>query len=200
MTASTLPLRMVATLPIAAAVTLGLVYCMYQLVQGEERVVLSDPPVKISPVILEPEEIETRPEPLNRPDPLEAPPPVPRQFNPPAVETTSLTYAVALPEPEPGVDGERFFSADGQLVSLTKVRPLYPSRGVGVEGYVDVAFDVTATGATTNVHVIASEPQGFFDREVIRAVKRWKYRPRVVDGRAQPTYNLVERVRFELEQ
>lgn len=61
-------------------------------------------------------------------------------------------------------------------------------------------FDVTATGATDNIRVIASEPQGVFDREVVRAVKQWKYRPRVVDGKPRPSYNVTERVSFKLDK
>jgi len=194
--------RLTATVPVAAAVTLGLCYFMVQLVQSDAAVPEAEPPTKISPVVLEPEEIETRPEPPPEPEPVEAPPPIsPPQTAPPAEQET-LHYSLPAPPVEPIVDGERFFSADGQLVTLTKVQPHYPARQItrGVEGYVDVRFDVTATGATDNIRVIASEPQGVFDREVVRAVKQWKYRPRVVDGKPRPSYNVTERVSFKLDK
>lgn len=89
--------------------------------------------------------------------------------------------------------------SDTMKTPLVRVEPQYPPRAAerGVEGWVEVGFTVTADGGTTDVRVIAADPPGVFNRAAIKAVRRWKYKPEVVDGKAVPTPG--QRVRFELE-
>jgi len=74
--------------------------------------------------------------------------------------------------------------ADSDVVPL--VRPLhrYPSRAQarGIEGWVYLRFDVTAEGTTANIRVLDSDPPKIFDRAAIRAVEKYKYKPRIEDG------------------
>src|SRR5690606_31811599 len=51
-----------------------------------------------------------------------------------------------------------------------------------LRGYVIVAFDVDRYGRTSDVRVAQSEPAGFKDDAVVRAVRRWRFRPRIEDG------------------
>lgn len=77
----------------------------------------------------------------------------------------------------------------------------YPPEAIerGAEGYVDVIFDITPTGTTTNVRVLAAEPKRIFNRSAVKAVKRWKYRPQIEGGVAVAVTEVVARVHFELE-
>ncbi len=74
--------------------------------------------------------------------------------------------------------------SDSDIVPL--VRPLhrYPSRAQarGIEGWVHLRFDVTPEGTTTNVVVVDSDPPSTFDRAAMKAVKKYKYKPRVENG------------------
>jgi len=76
--------------------------------------------------------------------------------------------------------------ADSDVVPL--VRPLhrYPSRAQarGIEGWVHLRFDVTAEGTTTHIRILDSDPPKTFDRAAIRAVEKYKYKPRIEDGAA----------------
>ena len=60
-----------------------------------------------------------------------------------------------------------------------RVEPVYPERAAqrGIEGFVLLEFHVDLTGTTSNVRVIDADPAGTFDREAIRAVERWVFRP-----------------------
>lgn len=53
----------------------------------------------------------------------------------------------------------------------------YPSRAGEQPGWVALQYDIGADGATGNVVVKASSPEGTFDRAAVAAVSQWKYRP-----------------------
>ena len=69
------------------------------------------------------------------------------------------------------------------VVPYLQLQPDYQRRALmrGIEGYVDLAFDVTAAGATTNIRVIEAQPEGIFERSAIRAVAKLKYKMPITD-------------------
>lgn len=75
---------------------------------------------------------------------------------------------------------------DSGFVPLSRQPPEYPYKATrrGIEGWVRVAFDVTETGDVENVEVIESDPPGVFDIAASRAVSRWRFKPRIIDGQA----------------
>lgn len=88
-----------------------------------------------------------------------------------------------------------------QSLPMVKVAPVYPNSAAmkGIEGFVDVVFDVTETGATENIQIVYAEPSRIFNSAVLKAVARWKYKPKMEDGVAMKMFGLRERVRFNLE-
>ena len=46
--------------------------------------------------------------------------------------------------------------------------------------------------------MIGSEPAYIFDRAALRAVRKWKYNPRIVNGVAAARAGVQVRIRFEL--
>lgn len=89
-------------------------------------------------------------------------------------------------------------TVDAQLTH--RVEAQYPEAALrnGVQGYVDVQFTITAQGTVTNVAVVRSAPDDIFDRAAVDAVSRWRYDPRVVDGRPVESQSHA-RVRFKLD-
>ncbi|MGB5179484.1 MAG: energy transducer TonB [Gammaproteobacteria bacterium] len=75
---------------------------------------------------------------------------------------------------------------DSGFIVLSRQPPEYPYKAArrGIEGWVEVAFDVTGTGSVENVEVIDADPPGVFDMAATRAVMRWRFKPRIVDGKA----------------
>lgn len=90
---------------------------------------------------------------------------------------------------------------DSSFVPLSRQPPEYPYKAArrGIEGWVRVAFDVTATGTVENVEVIESDPPGVFDIAATRAVARWRFKPRMVNGEAVAG-KASQVVEFELNQ
>ncbi|RQW63600.1 energy transducer TonB [Vibrio viridaestus] len=91
-------------------------------------------------------------------------------------------------------------SDNRQLMPIYRVQPNYPSRALrrNIEGYVVVRFDIDENGRPFNIQVVESKPSRMFDREAIRAVKRWKYQPNVENGTASVVTGQQTKVEFRI--
>ena len=90
--------------------------------------------------------------------------------------------------------------AEGDYLPIVRVAPVYPSRALsrGLEGFVDMSFTVTETGTVINPIVLQST-SSLFERAATRAVLKFKYKPRVVDGIPVAVSGVKTRITFELE-
>ena len=73
---------------------------------------------------------------------------------------------------------------EGDIIPIVVIRPMYPRDAAmqGLEGWVKVEFTITAIGTVKKPRVIDAKPPRVFNREAIRAILKWKFKPRVVDG------------------
>jgi TonB family protein len=71
--------------------------------------------------------------------------------------------------------------------------PQYPPQALRdhIEGWVEIAYTVDESGATRDLTVTASEPQGVFDEAALNAVASWRYLPSVVNGQPVPERTAV---------
>lgn len=101
-----------------------------------------------------------------------------------------------------GGDLSKGWAGTRDPLPIMRVTPVYPSRASrrGIEGWVELAFTITTTGATENVRVVSEEPPGVFSRAAMKAVRKWKYKPQVIDGRVQPRPDVRVMLKFELEK
>jgi protein TonB len=84
---------------------------------------------------------------------------------------------------------------------VKSVTPEYPSKAQRrrVEGYVDLHFTTNETGEVVDVSVAKAEPADMFEDAAIRALKKWKFKPLVIDG--EPTsQRLALRMRFAMTE
>ena len=91
-------------------------------------------------------------------------------------------------------------NSDRDAILNVWIIPLYPRGALirGVEGWVELEFTVTETGAVADAVVIASRPNRVFDGAALRAIYQWKYKPRIIDGEA--TFQLKrQKIVFHLE-
>jgi protein TonB len=51
-----------------------------------------------------------------------------------------------------------------------------------------------------DVDVIDADPKRIFDREAKRALRKWKYRPKIIDGKPQKQVGLQVQLDFKLNQ
>jgi protein TonB len=80
--------------------------------------------------------------------------------------------------------------------------PEYPARALsdGIEGYAIVGFSVSAAGSVTDPTILESEPSSVFDRSSLKAISKFKYKVRKVNGRAVITDGQRYMFTFKLDQ
>jgi TonB family protein len=90
---------------------------------------------------------------------------------------------------------------DRDLIPLVRIEPRYPPQAAAARqtGYVIVEFAITERGTVENPRVIEAKPKGVFDRSALEAVLRWKYGPKVVDGKAVRREGVQVRLDFRLK-
>ena len=90
--------------------------------------------------------------------------------------------------------------AEGDYLPIVRVAPVYPARALsrGLEGYVDMSFTVTTTGTVRDPIVLFST-SSLFERAATRAVLKFKYKPRVVDGMPVDVPGVKTRISFQIE-
>lgn len=72
------------------------------------------------------------------------------------------------------------------LIPLVRIPPRYPMRAASrkIEGWVKIEFTITETGTVKNAKVVASQPDTVFNRAALKAIARWKFKPKIIDGEA----------------
>lgn len=200
--------RFVTGVTLAVFVTLGLLWTMQYLIATADRSLdESSAGRMIDFVRLKRDETVQRKssKPAKPPAP-KAPPPEPPQPKmddiTPQAEKLDIVAVDVDAEVELSADGFSIGAGEGDYLPIIKVAPVYPRRAAnrGIEGYVLVEFTVTRKGTVKDVKVIESEPaSSIFHRAAIRAARKFKYKPRIVDGQAVEVPGVRNLIRFELE-
>jgi protein TonB len=91
--------------------------------------------------------------------------------------------------------------ADRDVVPLVRINPDYPQRALsrGIEGWVQVQFTISETGAVIDPVVIDASPKGMFDDAAIKAISRWRYNPKIEGAVAVQRVGVQTIIRFTLE-
>lgn len=93
------------------------------------------------------------------------------------------------------------FGPSNDAIPLVRINPEYPRSAAarGTEGWVQLEFVITPAGTVDGARVIDAEPRGTFDDAALKAIARWKYNPKVVDGRPVERHGVQVVLRFQLE-
>ena len=136
------------------------------------------------------------------PKPPETPPETPPQ-DMDSIDPDAPSINIAAPEVSANTDigGPGGMNiAEGDYLPIVRVAPVYPARALsrGLEGYVDLSFTVTTAG-TVRDPVVLFSTSSLFERAATRAVLKFKYKPRVVDGVPVDVPNVKTRITFKIE-
>ncbi|CAM5184954.1 energy transducer TonB [Alishewanella longhuensis] len=117
---------------------------------------------------------------------------------------TQIVVSHFTPEIGVALDGASLQSSmrSNMATPLVRVEPRFPTEAArqGISGWVMLNFSIDESGSVTDVSVVAAEPKNIFEREAIRALRRWKYQPQLVEGKAVKQSNLQVQLDFQLQQ
>ena len=76
-------------------------------------------------------------------------------------------------------------TGDGDVIPIVQIEPQYPREALlnCIGGVVNLRFTILEDGSVEDPEVVSSDPPRLFDRSALRAIVRWKFKPRIVDGR-----------------
>lgn len=89
---------------------------------------------------------------------------------------------------------------DRDAILLAASSPMYPHSAEknNIEGHIVVAMNVDSDGKVDDVWVIEASPVGYFEDYALRAAKKFKYQPRIKNGKKVVAANLQYRWDFNL--
>lgn len=181
---------------IAAAITVVLYLLMHALISqaadniggGDELASIDFTKVKLEDELRE----RSRRIPKKPPPPKEPPPPPKMNVqqnqqvvnNMPTPNIPNLDLGVGGDGPFLGAIGQVNMSEEGGVIPIVRIAPQYPRKALmaKIEGWVKVKFTITPAGTVSNPEVVDSKPRRIFDREAIRAILKFKFKPKVVNG------------------
>ena len=129
----------------------------------------------------------------------------PRESTKPTNDSPVFTrVAFASPKGMHGISGISIGgqSPDGDAQPTVRINPAYPREAQvkGIEGFVTLRFDISELGRPVNVSVVKSKPRGIFEKQARKALRKWKYNPKMVDEKAVIQTNQTVTLAFEFEK
>ncbi len=204
--------RVLIGLLLGAAITFGLFVLMSFLVKGgegdfkkKEYQIVDYGAVKVEDQVKRKE----RRVPKKPPPPKEPPPPetqkVSKVTNP---NIQQMNIKMSKLDVNVGNSGmfignmSAMMNQDGEAIPLVIIEPQYPRKAAmeGIEGYVRFRFTVKADGYAKDVTIVDAKPRRIFDKDARRAIYKWRFKPKVVDGKAVEQPNMFYTLEFKLAQ
>ncbi|WP_341496205.1 energy transducer TonB [Photobacterium damselae subsp. damselae] len=217
-------LRVLMAFPLAILLVGGLFTFMAWMVDnGSRQEPESTPPLSFNIVMVEQESEVQRRQRVVPPKPEAPKPPpqvMPSQSKPTSVSTlpvasisalgldTSIS-GIAVSAPKFGkIEGSANLGAginvgsNQQAMPLYRVEPRYPARALkqGAEGYVVLQFTIDTQGRPSDISVVEAKPRRLFERDAMRALRKWKYQAKVIDGQAVEQPGQTVKLEFKINQ
>ncbi|HEY8941276.1 MAG TPA: energy transducer TonB [Cellvibrio sp.] len=202
--------RMAVGAMLGAMTTLCLLFLMNLLINNQFEEPDDYRTIPVAPILMPDISTEKR---------AEAPPPVkPPEPSPPPEEMSVQDFEIPEIVIPAGFEGPIFNDTlldtralvftEGEYIPIVKVQPEYPNSALsrGIEGYCTVAYTITETGATRDARTVTDDCRTkdgqlttVFDRVSVRAVMKFKYKPKVVDGKPVEIHGVKSRFVFEMK-
>ncbi len=196
--------RMASSFVAASGVTFVLFFIMQMLVSGNDEVKLANEGFKFIDVVQNvPEQnIRKKEFEVEKPPELEAPENI--EIKKVSLDKPSGMDLTVGKNMGSGLEMQGMdlsLTSDGEYLPLVRMEPQYPRRAQerGIEGWVTVEFTVTEDGTVADPFVLEAEPENIFNRAALKAVLRFKYKPKVVNGVAQSVEGVRTRFTFQMD-
>ena len=129
--------------------------------------------------------------------------------SPKPIRVKNLTMKVPRMDLSMNISGVPFHGEMGaagmsglrEAIPVVRIPPLYPPRALSrqIEGRVKIEFTVSEEGKVINPIVVAAKPKGIFNRAALRAIRKWKFNKKLVDGVAVK-WQTVQTIIFKMNR
>jgi protein TonB len=189
---------------LAVFVTFGLFYLMQALILGKDMKLDKTGGSMVDFVRLKKDtdlELKKRKMP-DKKEPEEPPPPPDLSMartNKPSQDMGDMAFAIDV-DVDLGGTNIAIAAADTDIIPIVRVTPQYPLRASerGIEGWVEVEFTISMLGTVKDPFVLNSHPSSIFDRSALKAIRKWKYNPKIEDGEPVERPGVKVRLKFDL--
>lgn len=193
------------SLMMGIAVTFSLFFLMQFLIAGgdyqperSERRIIGD--ITIPEIQLEVQRVAPKPQ---EPEAPEEVPDLPEpQFDISAPSGPGIALATNVQIDTGGLDATASISAsDADYLPIVTIAPQYPQRALqrGIEGWCLVSFTVNENGGVEDPVVVDADPPNIFDSSSLRAVTRFKFNPKMENGKPVRTTGVQYVFRYNLD-
>lgn len=191
-------MRFAASTSLGIIVAILLFWLMDTLISGSSNIERDrDSAVRLDFIKVDQEELEQvkKREPPPEPEPPKKPPPPPKMTvdNPdqpprdmPQVEMPRISLGLTSGSgPYLGNWSAGDPGAEGDVIPIVRIEPQFPREALlkGINGWVELEFTIEPDGSVSDPKVVDSQPRRIFDRNALRAIYKWKFKPRIVDGK-----------------
>jgi protein TonB len=201
--------RLLLSIPIGIAITFGLFVLMAELIANNQKGPgETEKTPRIDIVMTKPSEgVQERQRTPPPPPPPPAEPPKPQTASPEVADPSATGISMDIPAPDTSVGDTGLgglggnLMKDGDATPIVRIEPRYPMKAAreGKEGWVQMSFSIDTLGGVTDIKVIKSQPKRIFDREAKKALAKWKYKPKIVDGKPIVQTGLTVQLDFKMQ-
>jgi periplasmic protein TonB len=143
-----------------------------------------------------------------KPEPPKQPPPPKMSVDTPPPDQQPLPFAMPKLSLPTTISGGPFLgsyvggdmSGYSDLIPLMRINPQYPRNAARdrIEGWVEFRITINPDGTVKTATPIKSQPRGVFESAAMQAILKWKFRPKIVDGKGVETTG-TQRIEFKME-
>ncbi|WP_111979945.1 energy transducer TonB [Algibacillus agarilyticus] len=201
--------RLLLSIPIGIAITFALFVLMAELIANNQQGPgESEKTARIDIVMSQPKEgLQERQRTPPPPPPPPAEPPKAEKSTPDVADpnATGINMDISTPDTSIGDTGLGNLGGnlmkDGDAAPIVRIEPRYPMQAAreGKEGWVKLSFSIDELGNVIDVSVIEAQPKRIFDREAKKALGKWKYKPKIVDGKPIKQTGLTVQLDFTMQ-
>ncbi|PUA28388.1 MAG: energy transducer TonB [Cellvibrio sp. 79] len=202
--------RMAVGAMLGVMTTLCLLFLMNLLINNQFEEPDDYRTIPVAPVLMPNISTEKRaeaPPPVKPPEPAQPP----EEMSVQDFEIPEIVIPVDFDKPifnDTLLDTRALVFTEGEYIPIVKVQPEYPNSALsrGIEGYCTVAYTITETGVTRDARTVTDDCRTkdgqlttVFDRVSVRAALKFKYKPKVVDGKPVEIHGVKSRFVFEMK-
>jgi protein TonB len=143
-----------------------------------------------------------------KPEPPKTPPPPKMKIDTPPPDAPVTPFQMPKLNIPTNISGGPFLgsyvggdlSAYSELIPLMRIQPQYPRNAARdrIEGWVEFKITINPDGTVKSATPIKAQPRGVFESAAMQAILKWKFKPKVVDGKGVETTG-TQKIEFKME-